>query len=65
MNIQEAKICLDCDEIYDHEMKYCPTCSGRISWFLKEWIGALPKEEPYTWSSFAPYGLKHLYSKNL
>lgn len=44
MNIQHAKICLDCDEIYDNELTLCPICNGRIGWPLKEWIGTIGRE---------------------
>lgn len=40
MKIEEAKICLDCDEIYEGST-LCPNCSGRIGWPLREWIGTM------------------------
>ena len=40
MKIEEAKICLDCDEIYEGS-SLCPNCSGRIGWPLREWIGSM------------------------
>ncbi len=43
MKIEEAKICLDCDEIYEGA-SYCPNCSGRIGWPLKQWIGTIGRE---------------------
>ena len=43
MKIEEAKICLDCDEIYEGN-SYCPNCSGRIGWPLKQWIGTIGRE---------------------
>ncbi|MBI3805225.1 MAG: hypothetical protein HY282_15855 [Nitrospirae bacterium] len=46
MNIKQAKICLDCDEIYDRETAFCPICSGRIGWLLRDWIGTLGREHP-------------------
>lgn len=46
MNIKEAKICLDCDEIYDDEISFCPNCGGRIGWLLRDWIGTIGKEAP-------------------
>lgn len=44
MNIKQAKICLDCDEIYDREIAFCPICSGRIGWLLQDWIGTIGRE---------------------
>lgn len=43
MKIEEAKICLDCDEIYEGT-SFCPNCSGRMGWPLKEWIGTIGRE---------------------
>ncbi len=43
MKIEEAKICLDCDEIYEGT-SFCPNCSGRIGWPLKQWIGTIGRE---------------------
>ena len=43
MKIEEAKICLDCDEIYEGSA-LCPNCGGRIGWPLKEWIGTIGRE---------------------
>jgi hypothetical protein len=43
MKIKEAKICLDCDEIYEGTT-FCPNCSGRIAWPLREWIGTIGRE---------------------
>lgn len=42
MKIEEAKICLDCDEIYEGS-SLCPNCSGRIGWPLREWIGTMER----------------------
>ncbi|MCG3111196.1 MAG: hypothetical protein MCM46_05160 [Candidatus Manganitrophus sp. SB1] len=44
MNIKQAKICLDCDEIYDRENPFCPMCSGRVGWLLRDWIGTIGRE---------------------
>lgn len=43
MKIEEAKICLDCDEIYEGT-SLCPNCSGRIGWPLREWIGTIERK---------------------
>lgn len=43
MKIEEAKICLDCDEIYEGS-SLCPNCGGRIGWPLREWIGSMGRE---------------------
>jgi RNA polymerase subunit RPABC4/transcription elongation factor Spt4 len=44
MRLREAKICLDCDEVYLDNLETCPLCGGRVAWFLKDWIGILTRE---------------------
>jgi hypothetical protein len=39
MNREFAKLCLDCDEVYDmtkHEI--CPICSSQTFWLLSRWL---------------------------
>jgi hypothetical protein len=40
MQLRNALLCMDCDEIYVGEI--CPKCAGRFSMPLRRWIA--PKE---------------------
>jgi anaerobic ribonucleoside-triphosphate reductase len=43
MNVKEAKICLDCEEIYDFTMThfFCPKCGSEKSWLLVNWLKSI------------------------
>jgi len=36
MKIQQAKLCLDCDELYTGEG--CPVCASRVYVYINKWI---------------------------
>ena len=40
MKVNEARICLDCEEIYN-DSGPCPACGSRSNWFLVRWLQAL------------------------
>lgn len=42
MNIKKAKLCLDCEEIFD--TKICPKCTGRSYGNLVDWIKSLENQ---------------------
>jgi|GEM_PF-6770061 len=63
MNIKHAKICLDCDEIYDREIPFCPICSGRIGWLLQDWIGTIGRENPDRSFSYAESSSEYHFLK--
>lgn len=63
MNITQAKICLDCDEIYDREIAFCPMCSGRVGWLLRDWIGTIGRESPDRSYSYSEASSEYAYSK--
>lgn len=63
MNIKQAKICLDCDEIYDRETPFCPICSGRVGWLLKDWIGTIGRESPDRPFSYSDSSTEYGYTK--
>lgn len=41
MNVRQAKVCLDCDEIYNEQRKYCPQCYSGLSVKLRKYFPAL------------------------
>jgi rRNA maturation endonuclease Nob1 len=46
MNLKFARICLDCDEVYDLTINhYCPKCGSEKSWPLTNWLNRPDKEE--------------------
>lgn len=36
MNLREARLCLDCEELHDDEQ--CPVCASEAFMFLTRWI---------------------------
>ena len=42
MKVKDAKICLDCDEVYAGDNALCPGCAGNASVDLKNWLAPLP-----------------------
>jgi len=38
MKIQDAKICMDCDEIFPIHHETCPACGSRSFHWLAYWI---------------------------
>ena len=39
MNMKDALLCLDCDEIFTGEC--CPVCLNRISVYVSEYLGSM------------------------
>lgn len=44
MNLREANICLDCDEIFDSKELQCPACSSVNAITLSKWVQPLPQQ---------------------
>jgi len=47
MNRKYAKICLDCDNIYDINSQGCPECCSQKPWLLGNWLGAVDSASIY------------------
>jgi hypothetical protein len=41
MKVNQAKICLTCDEIYDHNEQFCPSCTEKESIYLPAYFPIL------------------------
>ena len=44
MKLQDARLCLDCDCVYDSKInplwqEICPDCSSRATYLLVNWLG--------------------------
>lgn len=37
MKLEEAKLCVNCDNLYDN-IGDCPKCGSEIFWKLKNWV---------------------------
>ncbi|GEM_PF-7069810 len=42
MNLRQASLCLDCDELLDSEMSHCPHCSSTYVHPLVKFIKPMP-----------------------
>lgn len=47
MNRKFAKLCLDCDEIYESKIQVCPECASQRPWLLGNWLGAIDSASIY------------------
>jgi len=44
MKLSQAKLCLDCDEVYQASLSACPTCDHCQFVYLKPWLDRQPTE---------------------
>ncbi len=44
MKLSNARLCLDCDEVYDEAQ--CPVCASESYAFIKRWVTAPEKRAP-------------------
>ncbi len=45
MKVNNARICIDCDEVFSDEHKTCPACTSGVMIYLANWLAPLPTRD--------------------
>lgn len=41
MKLSEAKLCIDCETVFEGRGDVCPACGGKITWSLTKWCPSI------------------------